>query len=164
MASKDARLLLLIDDDPAQCRLVSAHAVREGWRCQAVDGTSPALAFLQGEDGAGVDAVLLGREMPGGEACAFIATLRALRADLPIMMLTASASPLLAVEAMRAGASDYLIRPVSVDRLLQALRNAARGLAGAEALQPLSEKLSAVLDIDAMVGTAPPFRSAPLGR
>ena len=39
-------------------------------------------------------------------------------------MLTASASPLLAVEAMRAGATDYLIKPVAPDRLMHALRSA----------------------------------------
>ena len=41
----------------------------------------------------------------------------------PILMLTTSTSPLLAVEAMRAGATDYLVKPVAPDRMMLALRN-----------------------------------------
>ena len=160
MATKDARLLLLIEDDPAQGRLLSAHAVREGWRCQMVETCEDALALLNGGEGPAVESVVLARELPGDESCTFIAAVSALRPGLPILMLTASASPMLAIQAMRAGASDYLIRPVSADRLVQALRTASMSLDGGNGLQPLSEKLAAELDFDAMVGTAPPFRTA----
>ncbi|MCL4673716.1 MAG: sigma-54 dependent transcriptional regulator, partial [Sphingomonadaceae bacterium] len=82
------------------------------------------------------------------------------RPALPILMLTTSASPLLAVEAMRAGATDYLVKPVAPDRLMQALRSATRQEAPRDELQPLTEKLDATPDFDAMVGNAPAFRTA----
>src|SRR5690606_22342712 len=68
--------------------------------------------------------------------------------------------PLLAVEAMRAGATDYLVKPVAPDRLLQALRHATEREAPRDELSPLSEKMTGELDFDAMIGTAPPFRDA----
>jgi DNA-binding NtrC family response regulator len=67
-------------------------------------------------------AIILDQWVPGDDACELIAELRNRRPALPILMLTTSASPLLAVEAMRAGATDYLIKPVAPDRMMQALR------------------------------------------
>ena len=61
---------------------------------------------------------------------------------------------------MRAGASDYLIKPVGSDRLLQALASATRAERPRAELQPMAEKLPHPLDFDAMVGTAAPFRTA----
>jgi DNA-binding NtrC family response regulator len=74
-------------------------------------------------------------------------------------MLTTSASPLLAVEAMRAGATDYLVKPVAPDRLMQALRAATTREAPRDELAPLTEKITANLDFDAMIGAAPTFRA-----
>lgn len=159
MATEMTRLLLLIDNDPAQSRLVTGIAVREGWRTLSVGGCEEALATLSGGEGREVRAVLLDQAVPGEDACGFIRDLRASHPALPILMLTASASPLLAVEAMRAGASDYLVKPIAPDRLLSALKSATVRIAPREELQPLTEKLSGVLDFDAMVGTAPVFRT-----
>jgi DNA-binding NtrC family response regulator len=75
-------------------------------------------------------------------------------------MLTTSASPLLAIEAMRAGATDYLIKPVATDRLMQALRAATTREAPRDELQPLTEKMPSAPDFDAMIGAAPTFRAA----
>ncbi|MBX7495510.1 sigma-54 dependent transcriptional regulator [Qipengyuania sp. 6B39] len=160
MASEPTRLLMLIDDEPAQSRLVSALAAREGWRTLVVGSGEDALAKLVDTEGAAVRAVLLDQWVPGDAACELIREIRTLRPDVPLLMLTASTSPLLAVEAMRAGATDYLIKPVAPDRLLAALRSATRPEAPRDELQPMTEKLPHVLDFDAMVGTAAPFRTA----
>ena len=160
MASETTRLLMLIDDEPAQSRLVTALAAREGWRTLVVGSSDEALEALGAEEGADVRAVLLDQWVPGDAACELIRDIRAARPDVPLLMLTASTSPLLAVEAMRAGATDYLIKPVGPDRLMAALRSATRDEAPRDELQPMTEKLPAELDFDAMVGTAAPFRTA----
>ncbi|TCD04899.1 sigma-54-dependent Fis family transcriptional regulator [Erythrobacteraceae bacterium CFH 75059] len=160
MSDSDERLLMLIDDEPAQARLICAITAREGWRCLVVPDAQTAYAKLASREGAGVSAILLDQWVPGDEACTLIAELKQQRPGTPILMLTASASPLLAVEAMRAGATDYLIKPVSADRLLQALRGATARAQPRDELQPLSEKLTGAIDFDAMIGDAPAFRSA----
>ena len=160
MATIDTRLLLLIDDEPAQGRLISALAAREGFRAIVVGTAEDALERLAGEDGEQVCVILLDQWVPGENACDLIGELKALRPEVPVLMLTASTSPLLAIEAMRAGATDYLIKPVASERLQQALRSATRREAPRAELQPLAEKMATVLDFDAMVGNEPLFRTA----
>ena len=160
MGEGENRLLMLIDDEPAQSRLIAALAAREGWRTLVVGDAETAIATLGTRQGMQLSAIILDQWVPGDDACTLIEELRTRRPALPILMLTASASPLLAVEAMRAGANDYLIKPVAPDRLMQALRSATKREAPRDELQPLTEKLGQVLDFDAMIGTAPNFRAA----
>jgi DNA-binding NtrC family response regulator len=159
-AQDHARIVMLIDDEPAQARLIAAIAAREGWRTIVAPDAETAIAMLGTREGMQLSAILLDQWVPGDDACHLIAELKSRRPALPIVMLTTSASPLLAVEAMRAGASDYLIKPFSPDRLLEALRSVTTREAPRDELAPLAEKMSASLDFDAMIGTAPKFRAA----
>lgn len=160
MADAEQRLLMLIDDEPAQSRLITALAAREGWRTLVVRDSETAIATLGTRQGMQLSAIILDQWVPGDQACELIRELKDRRPALPILMLTTSTSPLLAVEAMRAGATDYLIKPVAPDRLMQALRNTTTHEAPQDELMPLTEKMAATLDFDSMVGTAPTFRDA----
>lgn len=160
MATDESRLLMLIDDEPAQSRLISMLAAREGWRTLVVSDSETAIATLGTRQGMQLSAIILDQWVPGDDACELIRELKLRRPAMPILMLTTSSSPLLAVEAMRAGATDYLVKPVAPDRLMQALRSATRLEAPRDELQPLTEKLDANPDFDAMVGNAPAFRTA----
>ena len=165
MAEIEQRQLLLIADEPAQCRLITALAAREGWRTLVAADSEAALATLGTRQGMQLSAIILDQWVPGDAACELIADLRSRRPALPILMLTTSASPLLAVEAMRAGATDYLIKPIAPDRMMQALRSAvireaSNHQTARDELQPLTEKLSATVDFEAMIGAAPTFRTA----
>ncbi|MGB3753660.1 MAG: sigma-54 dependent transcriptional regulator [Parerythrobacter sp.] len=160
MTEPDTRLLMLIDDEPAQSRLITALAAREGWRTLVVADGETAIATLGTRQGMQLAAIVLDQFVPGDEACALIEALKERRPGLPILVLTASASPLLAVHAMRAGATDYLIKPVAPDRMMQALRSATKQEPPRDELQPLTEKLAPVLDFDSMIGTASNFRAA----
>ncbi|WP_416831253.1 MAG: sigma-54-dependent transcriptional regulator [Erythrobacter sp.] len=159
-SDNETRIVLLIDDEPAQSRLISAIAAREGWRTVVASDAETAIAMLGTREGMQLSAILLDQWVPGDDACSLIAELKERRPALPILMLTTSASPLLAVEAMRAGASDYLVKPVSPDRLMEALRTVTTREAPRNELAPLTEKMSANLDFEAMIGTAPTFRAA----
>ncbi len=159
-AHADARIVMLIDDEPAQSRLITAIAARDGWRTIVAPDAETAIAMLGTREGMQLSAILLDQWVPGDDACSLITELKSRRPALPILMLTTSASPLLAVEAMRAGASDYLVKPVSPDRLMEALRSVTTRETARDELAPLTEKMSASLDFDAMIGTAPQFRAA----
>jgi DNA-binding NtrC family response regulator len=160
MAETEQRLLMLIDDEPAQSRLIGALAARAGWRTLVVPDAETAIATLGTRQGMQLNAIILDQWVPGDEACELIAELKARRPGLPILMLTTSTSPTLAVEAMRAGASDYLVKPVAPDRLMQALRSATMREAPRDELQHLTEKLETALDFDSMIGANPDFRTA----
>ncbi len=160
MAEIEQRTLMLIDDEPAQSRLITALAGREGWRTLVVRDSETAIATLGTRQGMALHAIILDQWVPGDDACELIAELKARRPAMPILMLTTSASPLLAVEAMRAGATDYLIKPVAPEQLMLALRMATTREAPRDELQPLTEKMPSAPDFDAMIGAAPNFRAA----
>ncbi|MEJ2408431.1 MAG: sigma-54 dependent transcriptional regulator [Novosphingobium sp.] len=160
MADLDQRLLMLIDDEPAQSRLISALASREGWRTLIVRDAETAIATLGTRQGMQLSAIILDQWVPGEDACALIAELKSRRPALPILMLTTSTSPLLAVEAMRAGATDYLVKPVAPDRLMHALRAATTRETPRDELAPLTEKMPSNPDFESMIGASSNFRKA----
>ncbi|KQM22682.1 Fis family transcriptional regulator [Sphingomonas sp. Leaf24] len=159
MTRDGQRVLMVIDDEPAQRRLVGAIAGRRGWRTVFASDAATALMMLNTPDGLALDAVLLDHWTPDADALALIADLRGARPLLPILMLTANESVAGAVAAMRAGATDFLVKPLAAERLLSALE-AAAGAGDHGELRPLTEKLSASLAFDEIVGSAPQFRAA----
>ena len=159
MTRNGQRLLLLIDEEPAQRRLIAALAARAGWRSIFAADGEMGVAMLGTQDGMQLDAILLDHWAPDADATGVIAALRERRPALPIMMLTANGSVAQAVAAMRAGATDFLVKPLAPERLLAALEAAVAGTAAGE-LRPLTEKIPALLAFDEIVGSAPEFRSA----
>ncbi|WP_144095403.1 sigma-54-dependent transcriptional regulator [Croceicoccus sediminis] len=160
MEEDELRLLLVVDRDPAQVRLVSSIAARAGWRTQSVSDVCAAISRLARVDDGHVCALLLNSEVAGDDSCQVIGTIREAAPNLPILFLTQSASPLLAVEAMRAGATDYLMQPIASERLLYALESSTHSDVIRDELAPLAEKIEASLDFDMMIGSAPNFRAA----
>ena len=107
------------------------------------------------------DAILLDHWLPGEEGT---------RADPPdprpaprsaaCSILTAQNDVAVAVDAMRAGASDFIVKPLAPDRLLAALNTATDRRKRAGELRPLSEKIAKPLGFEEIVGSAPQFRTA----
>ena len=112
MTRNGQRLLLLIDDEPAQQRLIAALAQRGGWRTLFATDADMAASVLGSAQGRELDAVLI-EHWAGADATALIADCHALRPELPILMLTANDSVAQAVAAMRAGATDFLVKPLA---------------------------------------------------
>jgi DNA-binding NtrC family response regulator len=160
MARDVVRSLLLIDDEPAQIRLIGAIAARAGWRVVRAPDGEVARELLAGDQGRMIDAVLLDHWAPGGDDADMIAEMRAEYPRLPILMMTAQSSVALAVGAMRAGATDFLVKPIAPDRLLAALDAATDKHGRPGELRPLSEKIAQPLAFDEVVGSAPDFRAA----
>jgi len=159
MTRNGQRLLLLIDDEPAQRRLVGALAARAGWRTLYAGSEAEAGEQLQTPDGLALDAVLFDHKQPEAPVEPVIARLRRLRPDLPVLVLTANGSVGQAVDAMRGGATDFLVKPLAPERLVAALEGAVAGQASGE-LRPMAEKIPALLAFDEIVGAAPEFRAA----
>ncbi|HEX7858639.1 MAG TPA: sigma-54 dependent transcriptional regulator [Sphingobium sp.] len=159
MTDVEPPLLMLVDDEPAQRRLTTALAARAGWRTMNVNEAERAVATLNTREGQRLRAVLIDDLTPGIEMIDLVRDIAERRPGLPILIMTANENAQAAVDAMRAGASDYLIKPISAERLAHALTTAARKTDSGE-LRRLSEKIRAPLDFDAIVGSSPPFRAA----
>ena len=159
MAEERTRSLLLLDADPDERRLISAIAARAGWSVVGAADEETATALLHGPHGREVQAALLG-SWDSDKGPKLIAALREQRDKLPVIVLSHGDTVAMAVEAMRAGASDFLVRPVAPERMLEALAANADRRKGAGELAPVSEKLAPPLALEQMVGAAPEFRSA----
>jgi DNA-binding NtrC family response regulator len=159
MREEPTRSLLLLDSNADERRLISAIAARAGWSVVGAADGEQAVALLQGPHGREVQAAILG-SWDGEQGPQLIDALREQRANLPVIVLSQSEAVSIAVEAMRAGASDFLVRPVAPERLLEALAANADRRRGSGELAPVSEKLAPALELEQLVGAAPEFRAA----
>ncbi len=153
------RTVLLVGSDPAERRAIAATASRAGWSLVAAASDPAALAMLRGPHGREVRALLI-PDWDRATGPALIADVRAARPDMPIIVLADDRQLGLAVEAMRAGASDFLIKPVASERLLEALNVHRDRRRPTGELAPLAEKLAPELSLEELVGAAPDFRAA----
>lgn len=160
MSDADIPLLLLVDDEPAQRRLNMALASRAGWRAICATNAEDALAMLDTREGMRLSAVIIDDWTPGLEATALIRAIHAKRAHLPVLILTANGSAALAVEAMRAGAFDFLIKPIAPENFLAALQSVLTSPRDQGEMRPLTEKIRAPLGFDEIIGSSPTFRAA----
>jgi len=159
MAEDRSRSLLLLDADANERRLIAAIAARANWSVVGAADEETAVALLQGPHGREVQAALLGgwHSETGPK---LIAALREQREKLPVIVLSNAESVAVAVEAMRSGASDFLVRPVAAERMLEALATNSDRRKAAGELAPMSEKLAPEMSLEQLVGAAPEFRSA----
>ena len=117
-------VILVVDDDPVQRRLLEAHIKRFGYEPVLVDGGEAALARLRQTHSARIDLVLLDLVMPDLDGMGVLATLRQEGIDVPVIVQTAHGSVDTVISAMKAGAADFVVKPVGPERLQISIRNA----------------------------------------
>ncbi len=159
MRDDELRSLLLVDADASERRHMTAIAARAGWSVVGAACAESALGLLQGPHGREVRAAVLAT-WNQDEGPALLAALRRATPDLPVIVLADGGSIALAVNAMRAGASDFLAKPVAPERMLEALAAHADRRRGHGEMAPMSEKLAPELSLEKLVGAAPDFRNA----
>lgn len=118
--------ILIVDDDPAQRRILEEVVNRDGYRAVPVDGGEAALAYLEGPSGAEISLVVLDLVMPGIDGMEVLKRVHPGKPNLPIIVLTAHGGIETVVNVMREGATDFVIKPVSPERLHVSMRNALK--------------------------------------
>ena len=121
-----AQNILIVDDDPVQRRLLEAAISRAGMTVITAPGGQPALDLLHGPRGDHIALMLLDLVMPDMDGLTVLTKVRTSHADLPVIVLTAKGGIDSAVEAMRAGANDFLVKPASPERITVSIRNALK--------------------------------------
>src|SRR5271166_4561368 len=119
-----AATILIADDDAVQRRLVEAMVQKCGYEAVVVDSGDAAIAMLTGPDAPAIDAVVLDLVMPGLDGMGVLAKLRDAGISIPVIVQTAHGGIDNVVSAMRAGAQDFVVKPVGIERLQVSLRNA----------------------------------------
>ena len=116
--------ILIVDDDPVQRRLLEAMVTRFGYEAVIAEAAKPRSTLLTGPDGGDIDA----RDPRSRHARSRRA--RRARPDaraglaIPVIVQTAQGGIDTVVSAMRAGATDFVVKPVGPERLQVSIRNA----------------------------------------
>lgn len=118
--------ILVVDDDPVQRRLLEGHVRRFGYEAVAVASGEGALARLKEVGAPRIDLVLLDLVMPDLDGMGVLDAMRRDGLDCPVIVQTAHGSIDTVISAMRAGAADFVVKPVGPERLLVSIRNALR--------------------------------------
>jgi DNA-binding NtrC family response regulator len=118
--------ILVVDDDPVQRRLLEAMVRRSGYEPIVAENGEQALSRLRAADGAHIDLVVLDLMMPDLDGMGVLARMREGGIDTPVIVQTAHGSIETVVNAMRAGAIDFVVKPVGAERLQVSIKNALR--------------------------------------
>ncbi len=119
-----AATILIVDDDPVQRRLVENMVQKCGYEAVVADSGDAAIAMLTAPDSAAFDAVVLDLVMPGLDGMGVLDKIREAALNIPVIVQTAHGGIDNVVSAMRAGAHDFVVKPVGMERLQVSLRNA----------------------------------------
>lgn len=103
--------ILYMEDNPALARLLQKSLQRKGY---GVDIAADGLAGLTMIEGAGYDLILVDYEMPACDGLEVIETLVARGTEIPVIMVTGNGSEKVAVEALKKGAADYLVKDMEM--------------------------------------------------
>src|SRR3984893_17692648 len=118
-----AATILIADDDAVERRLVENMVQRCGYQAVVVDSGDAAMAVLTA-DAPIIDAVVLDLVMPGLDGMGVLQKIREAGLNVPVIVQTAHGGIDNVVSAMRAGAQDFVVKPVGMERLQVSLRNA----------------------------------------
>jgi len=119
-----AATILIADDDAVQRRLVENMVQKCGYEPLVVDSGDAAIALLTAPDAQPIDAVMLDLVMPGLDGLGVLGKIREAGLNIPVIVQTAHGGIDNVVSAMRAGAQDFVVKPVGFERLQVSLRNA----------------------------------------
>jgi DNA-binding NtrC family response regulator len=119
-----AASILIVDDDAVARRLVENMVQKCGYETIVVESGDAAIAMLTASEAQTIDAMVLDLVMPGLDGMGVLAKIREAGLNIPVIVQTAHGGIDNVVSAMRAGAQDFVVKPVGMERLQVSLRNA----------------------------------------
>ena len=139
--------ILIVDDDPVQRRLLEALVRRFGYAVETVESGDMALRRLASPTEAPVDLMILDLVMPDLDGMGVLTRLRESQCKVPTIVQTAHGSIEAVISAMRAGALDFVVKPVGAERLQVSIKNALRFDALEDELRRMNRRASGSLSL-----------------
>jgi DNA-binding NtrC family response regulator len=147
--------VLLVDDEKNMRGSLKTVLSDEGYTPRAVESAEEALNLLAHED---FFMVITDARLGGMSGYEFLAKIRNQWPDLPVLMITAYATPKLAVEAIKAGAIDYLAKPFAPEELLHAVAGCVERYRLLQENARLRARASETYQLDQIVGNCAKIR------
>src|SRR5881398_2364873 len=144
--------LLVVDDEKNMRLSLEAVMAEEGYEVRAVDSAEQALRLLEQEE---FFMIITDARLNGMSGYEFLGQLKQRWPALPVLMITAYATPKLAVEAIKAGAIDYLSKPFVPEELLHAVARCAERYKLIQENARLRSQTTQAFDLEQIIGEAP---------
>src|SRR5664279_1498879 len=148
-----AALILVVDDDPIQRRLLEAMTRRFGYEVETAETGEAALARLEAADRPPVDLIVLDLVMPDLDGMGVLTRMRQRGIAIPAIVQTAHGSIEAVISAMRAGAYDFVVKPVGAERLQFSIKNALRADALEEEIRRINRRAMGTLSFKDLVSS-----------
>ena len=149
--------ILVVDDDPVQRRLLENMVRRFGYEAILAEGGDEAARILTGDTR--IDGIILDLVMPDLDGFGLLSRMRSEGITIPVIVQTAHGGIDNVISAMRAGASDFVVKPASPERLQVSLKNALNTSALAGELQRIKRSQSGTLTFRDIVTRSPAMDS-----
>ncbi|MDH3687053.1 MAG: sigma-54 dependent transcriptional regulator [Myxococcales bacterium] len=151
----NSKRLLLVDDDRAMRELLASLFTEEGHVVTEATSAEEAIASLEDDE---FDVVLSDIRMPGRSGIEMVADVKRLRPGTPVVLMTAFGSVDSAVEAIRAGAYDYITKPFEPDAVQFAVERALEHRALECENQSLRRAVDKTANLGDLIGASPAMR------
>ncbi len=143
--------IMVVDDDRSMCELIEADLRRRGFHVSWYTSADKAFRALQDET---FDVVLTDMMMPDMNGIDLCDRIVSNRPDIPVIVITAFGSLETAVGAIRAGAYDFVAKPVEMDMLALTLERAVKHHALQEKVKILNDAVERAKKFDELLGTS----------
>ncbi len=147
--------VLVVDDEKNMRASLQTLLGSEGYAVRAVESAEEALQRLAGED---FLMVITDARLGGMSGYELTARIHQQWPELPVLMITAYATPKLAVEAIKAGAIDYLAKPFAPEELLHAVARCAERHRLLRENAALRARTAETYQLEHIVGECPAMR------
>jgi DNA-binding NtrC family response regulator len=147
--------LRVIDDERNMRLSIEAIITDEGYELRTVESAEQGLKALDEEE---FFMVITDARLEGMSGYELLKQLKARRPDLPVLMITAYATPKLAVEAIKSGAIDYLAKPFAPEELLHAVGRCAERHRLLRENATLRARTSEPYRLEQIIGESPGIR------
>ncbi len=140
--------ILVVDDELSMREFLKILLEKEGYEVTTASEASSAIDLIENRD---FDLVLSDIKMPGMGGLSLLEKIKDIDSSLPVIMITAYASPENAVIAMKSGAFDYITKPFKVDEIIKIIKSAISASAPGRA-----EEVTAETDaFEGIIGKSP---------
>jgi len=147
--------ILIVDDQQSMCEMLEADLSLRGFDVAWCTSAEEAFETLRQDP---FDVVLTDLKMPGTDGLAFCRRVVENRPDIPVVVMTAFGSMETAVAAIRAGAYDFVTKPIEMDLLALTLQRAFQHRQLQEKVKVLSEAVARTTRFDELLGSSPPMQ------
>ncbi|HLF22198.1 MAG TPA: sigma-54 dependent transcriptional regulator, partial [Aestuariivirga sp.] len=146
--------ILIVEDEPAQRRILEEMVRRFGFEAVTADCGSSGIDILSNPGGRKIDLVILDLIMPGMDGLEFLERMAGSPTQVPVIVQTAQGSIETVIKAMRAGADDFVVKPVNPERLKVSIHNLLKVNALTVEVRRLNAKVGGQLTFDGLIASS----------